>query len=183
MKSLRLLLFLVSLSPVSVMPVLASTCPKTLDFEMRPLNGGEPVNLCDAYLGKVVLMVNTASYCAFTPQYEGLEALYERYKDRGFVVLGFPSNDFGGQEPGTEKQIKDFCRLTYGVQFPMYQKMHAARDRADPLYRVLGELAGEYPRWNFHKYLLDREGRLVASFPSAVRPEGARLVEAIESQL
>ena len=98
---------------------------------MCPLNGGDSTNLCDAYLGNLVLMVNTASYCAFTPpRYEGLEALYERYKVQGFVLLGFPSNDFGGQEPGTEKQIKDFCRLTYGVQFPVYQRTHAAKDRA-----------------------------------------------------
>lgn len=164
-------------------PSSAAGCPDTLDFDMKPLAGGESVNLCESYLGKVVMVVNTASFCAYTPQYEGLEALYDRYKDRGFVVIGFPSNDFGAQEPGTEKQIQDFCRLTYGVRFPMFQKTHAAADRADPIYRVLAEKAGEYPRWNFHKYLLDRRGRLVGSFQSAVKPQSPRLVDAIEKQL
>jgi glutathione peroxidase len=148
---------------------------------MRRLAGDEVVKLCEAYRGKVVLIVNTASKCAYTDQYAGLEALYERYRDRGLVVLGFPSNDYGGQEPGTEKQIKTFCRLTYSVKFPMFEKTHAREDLADPLYRKLGSLAGEYPRWNFHKYLLDRDGKLVGSFPSAVRPDS--LVGRIESLL
>ena len=161
----------------------AGSCPETLNHTVKPLGGGEPVNLCNEYLGKVVLVVNTASYCAFTPQYEGLEALYGKYRDRGLVVLGFPSNDFGGQEPGSERQIKDFCRLTYGVEFPMFEKTHAARHSAGPIYRILGELAGEYPRWNFHKYLVSRDGELVASFPSAVRPEDPRLVSTIEGLL
>ncbi|MDJ0871188.1 MAG: glutathione peroxidase [Gammaproteobacteria bacterium] len=163
--------------------VWGASCPDTLNHDVRPLNGGDRLNLCDAYLGKVVLVVNTASYCGFTNQYEGLEALYREYKDKGLVVLGFPSNDFGGQEPGTEKQIQDFCRLTYGVQFPMFEKTHASKTKADGIYRVLGEQAGEYPRWNFHKYLLDRDGQLAGSFPSAVRPESRRLVNAVESLL
>jgi glutathione peroxidase len=158
-------------------------CPATLDFYKRPLTGSTPVHLCQAYRGQVVLIVNTASRCAYTPQYDGLEALYRTYQDRGFVVLGFPSNDFGGQEPGSEKQIQDFCRLTYGVRFPMFEKTHAAKDLADPLYRLLGQVAGEYPAWNFHKYLLNREGRLVGSFSSGVTPESEDLVRAIESVL
>ena len=161
----------------------ASACPETLNFDMRPLNEKQSVNLCETYRGKVLLIVNTASRCAFTPQYEGLEAMHERYQTRGFAVLGFPSNDFGNQEPGTEKAVKDFCRLTYAVQFPMFQKTHAAKGRADPLYQKLGELAGEYPQWNFHKYLIDRDGRLVASFPSHVRPEHNSLVKAVEDLL
>ena len=163
--------------------VWAASCPDTLDHEVRPLNGGDRVNLCDAYLGKVVLVVNTASYCGFTSQYEGLEALYRDYRDRGLVVIGFPSNDFGGQEPGTEKQIQEFCRLTYGVQFPMYEKTHASKRKATGIYRVLGERAGEYPRWNFHKYLIDRDGQLAGSFQSAVRPQSKRLVNAVEGLL
>ncbi|MCU0767139.1 MAG: glutathione peroxidase [Gammaproteobacteria bacterium] len=158
-------------------------CPPTLDFTLRPLGSNEPERLCDRHAGKVVLIVNTASKCGFTPQFEGLEALHARYHARGFAVLGMPSNDFGAQDPGTEAQIQDFCRLTYGVQFPMYEKTRAAQPAASPLYRALGELAGEYPRWNFHKYLLDRQGRLVGSFPSAVEPDDPRLVRAIEEVL
>jgi glutathione peroxidase len=176
---LFILQFLVIPGPVQA----EARCAPTLDPELRPLTGEEPVRLCDVYGGRVVLVVNTASKCAFTPQYEGLEALYERYRARGLVVLGFPSNDFGAQEPGSEKQIQEFCRLTYGVRFPMFEKTHAAEGRADPLYRRLAGLAGEYPRWNFHKYLLDREGRLAGSFPSAVRPDSPELVRAIEDLL
>lgn len=161
----------------------AAACPATLDFTLRSLGGTEPVHLCEAYAGKVVLIVNTASKCGYTPQFEGLENLYEQYRERGLVVLGFPSNDFGNQDPGSEKQIQTFCRLTYGVRFPMFEKTHAAERTADPLYRQLGELAGEYPRWNFHKYLLDREGRLVGSFPSQIRPDDRRLIEQIEALL
>ena len=123
-----------------------AACPDTLDFSARQLATDEVVNLCEAYRGKVVLIVNTASKCAYTDQYEGLEALYDQYRDRGLVVLGFPSNDFGGQEPGTEQEIKRFCRLTYSVKFPMFEKTHVRKDRADPLYRLLGEQAGEFPQ-------------------------------------
>ncbi len=179
MRSSILLLGLVLAGP----PAAASSCPASLDFHLRPLGQSKPVHLCQEYAGKVVLVVNTASKCAFTPQYEGLEAMYDRYKDRGLVVLGFPSNDFGNQEPGSEKQIQKFCRLTYGVRFPMFEKTHAAQSRADPLYRFLGSNAGEYPRWNFHKYLLDREGNLVGSFPSQVRPDDPALVNQIEGLL
>lgn len=121
-------------------------CPPTLDFDKRVLAGQERVNLCREHLGKVVLIVNTASKCGYTPQFEGLEKLYRDYRKRGLVVLGFPSNDFGGQDPGSEEQVRSFCRLTYGVQFPMYEKTHAKRDKADPLYRILADRAGEYPR-------------------------------------
>jgi glutathione peroxidase len=161
----------------------ANQCPDTLDFEMRKLASDEKVSLCDEYGGKVVLIVNTASKCAFTGQYEGLEKLYADYKDKGLVVLGFPSNDFGGQEPGSEEKIQKFCRLTYSVQFPMFEKTHAKKQLADPLYRKLGELAGEYPRWNFHKYLIDRDGKLVGSYSSMTRPQSGRLVRAIEELL
>ena len=160
-----------------------TACPQALDFHVRPLLGKAPVHLCEALRDRVVLIVNTASKCAFTPQYEGLEALYARYRERGLVVAGFPSNDFGAQEPGTEKQVQDFCRLTYGVQFPMYAKTRVKGEAADPLYRYLAETTGDPPRWNFHKYLLDRQGRVVASFPSQVAPDDARLIAAIETLL
>jgi len=160
-----------------------SECPKTLNFTMKTLAGDKHVNLCKEYLGKVVLVVNTASKCGYTYQYEGLEKLYTQYKSRGLVVVGLPSNDFGGQEPGSEKQIKTFCRLTYGVKFPMFEKTHARKQIADPIYKTLGELAGEYPAWNFHKYILDRQGNLVASFNSKVEPGSAPIINTIEKLL
>ena len=160
----------------------AWACPPALDATARPLGSEESLRLCDAYAGKVVLVVNTASKCGYTPQFEGLETLYNTYKDRGLVVLGFPSNDFR-QELGTEQQIGDFCRLTYGVRFPMFNKTRVTKANADPLYRALGELAGEYPAWNFHKYLLDRQGRVVGSYPSMMEPDDPRLVKKIEELL
>ena len=161
----------------------AEDCPAALDFYQRPLLGDQPVRLCEEFGGRVVLIVNTASKCGYTPQYEGLEAIYARYRERGLVVAGFPSNDFGGQEPGTEKQIQDFCRLTYGVQFPMFAKTRVRGPDAAPLYRYLADVSGDTPRWNFHKYLLDRQGRVVASFPSEVSPQDERLIAAIEALL
>lgn len=158
-------------------------CPATLDFNFRTLAGTEDVNLCQHYLGKVVLVVNTASKCVYTPQYEGLEALHDKYRNQGLVVLGFPSNDFGAQEPGTEKQIQRFCRLTYGVKFPMFEKIQVARKVAHPFYEKLARLAGEYPGWNFHKYLISRSGELVGSYRSRIRPTDSQLMEAIERQL
>jgi len=150
---------------------------------VRSLNENKIVNLCHTYKNKVVLIVNTASKCAFTPQYEGLETLYAKYKDKGFVVLGFPSNDFANQEPGTEKQIQSFCRLTYGVQFPMFHKTRVRKNNADPLYKKLGDAANEYPAWNFHKYLIDRKGNLVNSYKSSITPLSHDLVNQIESLL
>ena len=158
-------------------------CPETLDFTVKALAADTEVNLCQAYKGKVVLIVNTASKCGYTPQYDGLEALYDTYREAGLVVLGFPSNDFAGQEPGTEKQIQDFCRSTYGVRFPMFAKTSVRQENADPLYRRLAGLAAGYPQWNFHKYLLDRNGKLVGSYPSKVEPQSAELITAIEKLL
>lgn len=178
----RVFLALLLLGPL-VLPVARAACPDFLDVNKRPLTGGEAINLCETYRGQVLLVVNTASKCGFTRQFEGLEALYARYRDRGLVVMGFPSNDFGGQEPGTEEQILEFCRLTYGVQFPMFEKTHAAQAHADPLYRGLARDAGEFPAWNFHKYLVDREGRVVGSFPSRVAPDDPALIRAIEAHL
>jgi glutathione peroxidase len=154
-----------------------------LNHEVRQLGSEESVNLREAYGGKVVLIVNTASKCAFTDQYEGLETLYARYREQGLVVLGFPSNDFGNQEPGTEKQIKDFCRLTYSVRFPMFAKTSVAEGQAEPLFEGLAQAAGRYPQWNFHKYLIDRDGRLVKDYLSWTAPQSASVVEAIERLL
>lgn len=155
-----------------------ANCPPSLDFSKRRLARDTEVNLCQAYKGQVVLIVNTASRCGFTYQYDGLEALYRQYRDQGFVVLGFPSNDFGAQEPGSETQIQHFCRTTFGVEFPMFEKIRVAEPHADPLFKALAQQAnGDYPRWNFHKYLLDRRGQLVGSFSSQIEP--AALEQAI----
>ena len=169
-----------ALSPVSAAP---DGRGHLLDHEVRRLGSEESVNLRAAYAGKVVLIVNTASKCAFTDQYEGLEALYAQYREQGLVVLGFPSNDFGNQEPGTEQQIKDFCRLTYSVRFPMFAKTAVARGQAGPLFEGLAQAAGRYPEWNFHKYLIDREGRLVEDYLSWTAPQSEAVVEAIERLL
>ncbi|MCD9086709.1 glutathione peroxidase [Stenotrophomonas sp. SY1] len=154
-----------------------------LDREFRPLAGKDAVNLNRAFGGKVLLIVNTASKCGFTPQYEGLEALQQELSGRGFAVLGFPSNDFKGQEPGSEEQIQEFCTLTYGVKFPMFQKVHVVGPETTPLYQDLTRATGVAPGWNFHKYLIGRNGQVVAQFPSRVRPDDAQLRAAIEREL
>jgi glutathione peroxidase len=183
MSTLKLTLAAMVLASTGNVGQAAAACPETLDFRKRVLAGDQEVHLCEAYRDKVVLIVNTASKCAFTSQYEGLEELYSRYRDEGLVVLGFPSNDFGGQEPGTEQQIQEFCRLTYSVNFPMFEKTHARKGKADPLYQKLAELAGEYPKWNFHKYVIGRDGRLAASYSSFTGPRSKRLVRQIEALL
>lgn len=158
-------------------------CPLTLKHQVRQLNSTQQVDLCRTYRGKVVLIVNTASKCGFTGQYDGLEKLYARYKTQGLVVLGFPSNDFANQEPGSEQQVQEFCRLTYGVQFPMFSKTHVTREQADPLYRALGELSGTYPKWNFYKYLLDRKGNIVGIYSSLTEPDSSTLIQNVEKHL
>jgi glutathione peroxidase len=147
-----------------------------------PIQGGPPQSLC-RYQGKVILIVNTASQCGYTPQYDKLEALYRKYRDRGLVVLGFPSNDFGGQEPGSSKEIAEFCRTVYGVQFPMYEKQTVTRLEANPLYAELAARTRSTPRWNFHKYVVDRSGANVLSFASAVAPDDRELVRQLERLL
>ncbi|MFC6841977.1 glutathione peroxidase [Xanthomonas theicola] len=154
-----------------------------LDLDYRPLAGKDKVNLNKTYGGKVLLVVNTASKCGYTPQYDGLEQLQQRYAAQGFSVLGFPSNDFKGQEPGSEKQIQEFCTLTYGVKFPMFEKVHVLGAEATPLYRQLTQATGVAPGWNFHKYLVARDGRVVAQFPSKVAPDDPILRAAIEREL
>jgi glutathione peroxidase len=154
-----------------------------LDQDFRRLASEEVVNLESAYGGKVVLVVNTASKCGNTPQYEGLEKLYDQYGDRGLVVLGFPSNDFFGQEPGTEEEIQEFCRLTYGVRFPMFEKVTVKKGGAHPFFDQLAAAAGTYPTWNFHKYLIGRDGRLIAEFSPRTNPYDDALVASIEGAL
>jgi len=154
-----------------------------LDQNFRRLAQSETVNLCEAYAGKVLLVVNTASRCGYTPQYEGLEQLYQKYNAQGLIVLGFPSNDFMGQEPGTEPEIQDFCRLNYGVQFPMFEKITVKNTNAHPFYTHLAELSGTYPTWNFHKYLIGRDGKLITQFSPHTRPFDPGIVTAIEKAL
>jgi glutathione peroxidase len=161
----------------------AKECSPLLDFDVRTLNDKTMVNLCEAYQGKVIMIVNTASKCAYTDQYESLEKLYQQYSDDGLVVLGFPSNDFGQQEPGNEYQIKTFCRSTYGVRFPMFAKTRVSERNADPLYKELASAAGTYPKWNFHKYLIDRNGELVASYRSAIDPLDETVIGEIKKQI
>ena len=160
----------------------STACPTVLDHSFQRLQGGQTQSLCD-YRGKVVLVVNTASYCGYTYQYEGLEALYRKYKDRGLVVVGFPSNDFGGQEPGTNKEIAEFCRSTYGVQFPMFEKSTVKGVATNPIFTELAARTGQRPQWNFHKYLIDRSGAKVVSFKSDVEPGSPELVKLIEQWL
>ena len=154
-----------------------------LNQDFRRLAAKESVNLCEAYQGKVILVVNTASKCGNTPQYDGLEAMYEKYRSDGLVVLGFPSNDFMGQEPGTEEQIQEFCRLTYGVEFPMFEKTTVKRGNAHPFFHALAEASGTYPTWNFHKFLIGRDGQFQAEFSPRTRPEDQQLVAAVEREL
>ena len=161
----------------------AASAAGLLDLSYRPLAGKTPVNLQKTYGGDVLLVVNTASKCGFTPQYEGLEALHAKYAGKGFAVLGFPSNDFKGQEPGSEKQIQEFCTLTYGVKFPMFGKLHVIGPDADPMFKELAAITGQAPGWNFHKYLIHKDGKTVQSFPSKVKPDDPVLIEAIKKAL
>lgn len=161
---------------------LAGDCPILLDHSFPRLQDEVPQSLCQ-YRGKVLLVVNTASYCGFTGQYDGLEKLYAKYKDRGLVVLGFPSNDFGDQEPGSNKEIADFCRLTYGVRFPMMAKTDVAAPKTHAFYKQLIAATDTRPKWNFHKYLIDRSGTRVESFSTLTKPESRSLVTAIEKLL
>ncbi|MES2899711.1 MAG: glutathione peroxidase [Pseudomonadota bacterium] len=159
-----------------------ASCPALLKQNFKRLQDDAPQDLCQ-YAGKVVLVVNTASYCGFTKQYEGLEKLYAKYGSKGLVVLGFPSNDFGKQEPGTEKEIADFCYNTYGVKFPMFAKTSVTGPTANPLHAQLTKATGKEPKWNFTKYLIDRNGKVIEHYPSKVTPEDKELVGKIEQAL
>ena len=163
-------------------PAKDTTCPAILNHSFNRLQDEAPQNLCQ-YTGKVVLVVNTASYCGFTSQYEGLEALYAKYQAKGLVVLGFPTNDFGKQEPGTNKEIADFCFNTYAVKFPMFSKTVVSGPQRNALYVQLVKDSGTTPKWNFYKYLIDRDGKVVDSYNSTTTPQSKSLVSAIEKLL
>jgi glutathione peroxidase len=162
--------------------VAPASCPAILKQNFKRLQDEAPQDLCQ-YAGKVILVVNTASYCGFTKQYEGLEALYAKYGSKGLVVLGFPSNDFGQQEPGSAKEIADFCYNTYGVKFPMFSKTVVSGKTPNPLYADLIKATGKAPAWNFHKYLIGRDGKVLTNFGSKVTPEDKQLVGAVEKAL
>jgi glutathione peroxidase len=159
----------------------AAACPATLNHTFLRLQDEKPQSLCQ-YRGKVLLVVNTASYCGYTPQYKGLEALHEKYQGRGLVVLGFPSNDFA-QEKTDNKAIADFCENTYGVKFPMFAKSSVRGGDANALYRQLAQATGKAPTWNFHKYLVARDGKVLSHYASGITPEDPGLLRDIEKQL
>lgn len=160
-----------------------STTTSIYDFTLKDITGKE-VHL-ETYRGKVVLIVNVASECGYTPQYKDLQALYERYKERGFVILGFPSNDFGRQEPGTEQEIAAFCKTNYGVSFDMFSKISVKGEGQHPLYKFLTSYEGVAGnvKWNFTKYLVDRNGRPIRKFSSSVKPLSMEVVESVELAL
>ena len=182
-KNLKRSILAAGLLSLGVVPVSSAVeCPALLNHTFPALQDGKPMPLCQ-YAGKVILVVNTASFCGFTSQYEGLEKLYAQLKDRGLVVLGFPSNDFGEQEPGSDKEIADFCRLTYGVEFPMVAKTTVKGGDANPFYQKLAEMTGSKPRWNFHKYLINRDGTQVVAYTSFTKPEDKDLLKKIDEFL
>ena len=177
---MRLSLALISL--LGAIQVHAADCPPLLDAALPTLSDDKPAPICQ-YKGRVLLVVNTASQCGYTPQYEGLEKLYRRFKDKGLVVLGFPSNDFGGQEPGSNKEIAKFCEANYGVSFPMFTKTSVAVGKVNQFYEKLTKASGERPAWNFHKYLVDRRGAKALAFDTRVEPDDPKLVREIERLL
>lgn len=182
---IRRLITVIAFTWLCMSPALAQAatlCPALLDHKFPRLQDETSQHLCQ-YTGRVLLIVNTASYCGFTGQYEGLEKLYAKYRSRGLTVLGFPSNDFGKQEPGSSKEIADFCYNTYGVRFPMFAKSSVTGSQANPLYTALAKATGTTPQWNFHKYLLDRQGNVIGSYASRISPEDKRLVADIEKAL
>ncbi len=169
------------LSPVHAQAGEPAGCPASLQHVFPRLQDEKPQSLCQ-YAGKVLLVVNTASYCGFTGQYEGLEMLHARYQDKGLVVLGFPSNDFA-QETGSNQQIAEFCANTYGVKFPMFAKSSVSGAQASPFFRQLAEATGQKPRWNFYKYLVGRDGKPVAAYSSMTGPDSRSMLRDIERLL
>ena len=160
----------------------ATNCSPLLSQTFPRLQDEVPQSLCQ-FQGKVILVVNTASYCGFTSQYDGLEKVYAKYKDKGLVVLGFPSNDFGQQEPGSNKEIADFCKNTYDVKFPMFAKSAVSGSIPNPLFKALIAKTGTTPKWNFYKYLIDRNGNVVDSFNSMTKPTSNSITSEIEKLL
>ncbi len=173
--------FLISGELASAAAPESATCPAILDYRFSSLQG-KPQDLCQ-YRGKVLLVVNTASYCGYTEQYKGLQALYDKYQKRGLIVLGFPANDFGKQEPGSNAEVADFCERTFKVKFPMIEKTSVIEGQANPVYEALFRATGERPKWNFHKFLIARDGATVKSFSSRVAPESIAFVAEVEALL
>ena len=181
-------------STTALLATIFAFCPSIADqkdevttmarFTFAPLTQGEPISLSE-FSGKVIMVVNTASECGLTSQYKGLEQLYRTYKDSGFVIIGVPSNDFGGQEPGKDAEIAEFCQLNFGISFPMTTKYRVSGKGAHPFYhsaqQVLGK--GARPRWNFHKYLIGRDQHLLTHFNSTTAPNDKRLIKALENAL
>ncbi len=164
--------------------VSGAACPELLNRQMPRLQDEKPQALCQ-YAGKVVLVVNTASFCGYTPQYKALEAISARYADKGLVVLGFPSGDFGNQEYGSNKEIAEFCENTFNVKFPMFSKSSVKAGKTDlnPLFADLAKRTGQSPKWNFHKYLISRDGKQVMSFASGVSPDSDTFTQAVDKLL
>ncbi len=180
LKYLISLLLILTIQPIAKEHMIQSI----YDFKVKTIEGKETT--LEIYKGKVMLIVNVASKCGYTPQYEGLEALYKKYKERGLIVLGFPCNQFASQEPGSEKEIQNFCRINFGVTFPMFAKIKVNGEQTHPLYRYLksqqtGLLGSESIKWNFTKFLVDREGKIVDRFGSSTKPKS--LEDAIEKLL
>jgi glutathione peroxidase len=161
---------------------MAAECPALLQHQLPQLRSKETIDLCQRFAGKPLLIVNTASHCGFTPQFKGLEALYKRYRGQGFEVLGVPSDDFKQEAASTEETAK-VCYVNYGVTFAMTQPQHVTGDEAIPLYKELIAQSGQAPRWNFYKYVVDRQGKVVAHFSSRTRPDDPDLLKAVEQAL
>jgi len=162
----------------------AETMPKLREIPVKDINGKD--TSLKAYEGKVLLVVNVASKCGYTPQYKSLEAIYQKYKDQGFTVLGFPCNDFGAQEPGSNEEIKEFCSAKYNVTFPLFDKIHVKGPEQHPLYTALSGKDSPYPgpvKWNFGKFLIGRDGKILKRFDSAAKPDSAEVTQAIEAAL
>jgi len=179
---LALLLLISGVQFAVAAPPTSPNCSPLLSHTFPRLQDEAPQNLCQ-YQGKVILVVNTASFCGFTSQYEGLEKLSAKYKDRGLVVLGFPSNDFGQQEPGSNKDIADFCKNTYDVKFPMFAKSSVSGNNPNPLFKMLIAKTGTTPKWNFYKYLIDRKGNVVEAFGSMTKPSSTSITNEIDKLL
>ena len=179
MKSLSLAtgLFMFALSSHS-----AASCNNLLDYETKKLRSSESINLCEAFAGKVIVAVNTASKCGFTPQFKELEALYQKYKDQGLAVIGFPSNDFR-QEYNDEEKAAEVCYINYGVTFQVVAPSSVKGENANPFFAELSKATGQAPKWNFNKYVIDRSGKVLAAFPSREKPLGGELEQVIVQAL
>ena len=170
-----------ALALMIAVPLMMSAASGVYEYTMTTIDG-KPAPLA-SYKGKVLLVVNVASKCGYTPQYTGLEALYEKYKDKGLVLVGVPANNFGGQEPGSNEEIQTFCSRTYGVKFPMMSKVSVKGDDKTPLYQYLTSTGGGEVKWNFTKFLVGKDGQVIKRFESGVKPDSAELTSAVEKAL